>query len=61
MRTNFAYIDDAVTATCERELAQPTISREGFGGQATRVVAGFHLRDSALAEALMRYFPEQVG
>lgn len=45
MKADFAYIDDAVSTLCERELKEPTIERDGLKVKATRVIAGFHIHD----------------
>lgn len=50
MITSFAEIDAAVTAVCERELANPTVPAKE---NRTTVVAGFHLRDEAAQEAAL--------
>ncbi len=45
MKADFAYIDDAVSTLCERELKDPTISRDGVKAAATKAIAGFHIFD----------------
>jgi len=47
VRTDFAYIDDAVSDLCTRELESPTISHEAVKAAATRKIAGFHIHDPA--------------
>jgi hypothetical protein len=53
MQTDFAYIDDAVSSACERELKSPTVPRDGLKVKATKVIAGFHIYDAKEEDRLL--------